>query len=160
MLNSLGRCFAPHKAKQRGRPWGTKQKTGRALSVSERRGFCFVGTVVPLVDWKPQNVTSNSPQGMVLLELALQVVQVAQLVAFCRTYILVTGHVLHLPKVVVFQPVGDHTGPDLFGVMDLRTDLSDLPEHVMKAVFNVITAIDADKQPFLQLLRIDPLGFS
>jgi len=43
---------------------------------------------------------------MKLLYLPLRLIQAVALVAFCAAYIFMTGHVLHLPEVMGFQPVG------------------------------------------------------
>jgi hypothetical protein len=65
---------------------GNKTKDRASLERSERRGFCFVGQwswCDRLGDFvlRSQISALNLPQGVIPLQLALQVVQVVQLVA-------------------------------------------------------------------------------
>ena len=53
--------------------------------------------------------------------------------------------VLYLSKIVGFKPVYDNTCTDLFRVVDFRISLPDGFKQVQEAVFDVLTAIDADK---------------
>jgi len=52
---------------------------------------------------------------MAFLQLVLQALQVVDLVSFGAAYVFMSGHVLHLPEVMGFQPVGNGALPDAFG---------------------------------------------
>jgi len=60
--------------------------------------------------------------------------------------VFVAGHVLDLSQVVMFQPVGDYTGPDLPGVLDVRVDFPEVFKKVVQAVFYVLTAVYTGKK--------------
>jgi len=96
---------------------------------------------------------------MKFFQLALQIFQVVQLVAFAAVYVLVAGHVLDLPQVVMFEPVGDYTGPDLFGVLDVRVDFPEPFKKVVQAVFYVLTAVYTGKKLAFKLVFVDFSGF-
>ncbi len=65
------------------------------------------------------------------------------------------GHILHLPQVVVLQPVGDHTAADLFGVPDLRIFPVDIPEHVQQGAAKIFTAIYTTEHPLTDQLLVN-----
>ena len=60
---------------------------------------------------------------MVFIDFLLQVIDVVLPVAFRRAHVFMTGHVLHLTKVVMFQPINNYALTDLTGIFDLRTGL-------------------------------------
>src|SRR5580692_1962610 len=52
---------------------------------------------------------------VMILQLTLQIIQGSQLVTLRRADVFVSRHILHLPQMVTFQPIGDHTTAQLCG---------------------------------------------
>ena len=65
------------------------------------------------------------------------------------------SHVLCLSQVVGFEPVCYGALPDLFGVGNGWIYLFYIPEQVPQAVFNILAAVDADKQLVFKLCFIN-----
>jgi hypothetical protein len=83
-----------------------------------------------------------------LLQFALKVVQIVGLVAFGGTYVFVPCHVLHLSQVHCFEPISYRALPYLLGVRNAWVYLLYILKQVQKTVFNILAAVDADKELF------------
>ena len=97
---------------------------------------------------------------MELFQFALQPGQVTHLVMLRGTDMLMPGHVLHLAKVVLSEPVSDHAGPDLFRLLKLRHLFPDLFEQEVQGAFDMLTTIDTDHQLLLDSFLVDPVRFT
>ncbi|MFW6222187.1 MAG: hypothetical protein ACOC3T_01105 [Bacteroidota bacterium] len=52
---------------------------------------------------------------MAFLQIVLQAFQIVYLISFSAAHVFMSGHVLHLPEVMGFQPLGNGALPDAFG---------------------------------------------
>ena len=75
-----------------------------------------------------------STHRVMLLHFVFQIIDMIELIPFRRAYILMTSHVLHLPKIVFAQPLGDHTAADLFGIDHFFIERMQLAEHVLHSL--------------------------
>ena len=70
------------------------------------------------------------------------------------------GHVLHLPEIVMLQPVGDHATADLFSIPNFRMVPVDIPEHVKQGAAKIFTAADTKEHPLTDQLPVNMIRFS
>lgn len=58
-----------------------------------------------------------------------------------------------------FQPVGDGALPDAFGTAKVGVYPADVFKHIQQAVFDILAAVDDDKELVLDFCFLDGIGF-